>query len=198
MVNAAYEPTDREDDVLEVVREEERVNPLLVREETGYGKGDVNTALSNLRAAGWVRRVTRGLYEFVDDPRTDEQTHATSPRDRGRESGRSVDDTPADGKKHGADKKNNADGIPDVRTVEFPQDPATPQLVELEEWLEFVRDKGKPVSKSDFESWWSDERSARTEDNANAFWEAFAKTSMKQLDQFDQPNAWAYRWVGED
>ena len=191
MVNAAYEPTDREDDVLEIVREERRVNPLLVREETGYGKGDVNTALSNLRAAGWVRRVTRGLYEFVDDPRTGEQTHATSSRERGRESGRPVDDTPAEGQK-------DDDGIPDVRTVEFPQDPATPQLVELEEWLEFVRDKGKPVSKSDFESWWSDERSARTEDNANAFWEAFAKTSMKQLNHVDQPNAWAYRWIGED
>lgn len=192
MVNTAYEPTDREDDVLEVLQEEGRVNPLLVREETGYGKGDVNTALSNLRAAGWVRRVTRGLYEFVDDPRTEQQTQPTSPSDNGNESGLSVDGGLQD------ETKDDDDDIPDIREVEFPREPTTPQLVETGEWLEYVRERGKPVSKSDFESWWSDERSARTEYNANAFWEAFAKTSMKQLEQVGQPNAWAYRWTGKD
>jgi predicted transcriptional regulator of viral defense system len=69
MVNEEYEPTDTEEQVLAVMREEWRANPYLIREETGLGKGTINTALSNLRAAGWIRRVTRGLYEFVDDPR---------------------------------------------------------------------------------------------------------------------------------
>jgi hypothetical protein len=191
MVNTAYDPTERENDVLEVLQEEKRVNPLLVRERTGHGKGDVNTALSNLRAAGWVRRVTRGLYEFVDDPRAEQQTRASSSSDHGNDS-----DHPADDALRGMAK--DTDETPDVREVNFPRDPTTTQLVETGKWVDYVRERGRPVSKSDFESWWSDDRSARTEYNANAFWEAFAKTSMKQLDQFDQPNAWAYTWIGKD
>jgi len=54
------------------MREEWRANPYLIRQQTGHEKGAVNTALSQLTSAGWVRKVTRGLYEFVDDPRTDE------------------------------------------------------------------------------------------------------------------------------
>lgn len=69
MVNPKFEPTAKEDNVLEVLKEEQRANPYLIREETELGKGDVNTALTRLTSAGWVRKVTRGLYEFVDDPR---------------------------------------------------------------------------------------------------------------------------------
>lgn len=69
MVNEDYEPTDTEEHVLAVLEVENRANPLLIREQTGLGKGTVNSALANLTAAGWVRRVTRGLYEFVEDPR---------------------------------------------------------------------------------------------------------------------------------
>jgi hypothetical protein len=49
--------------------EEIRANPYLIRERTGFSKGEVNTAFSNLTSAGWVTKVTRGLYEFVEDPR---------------------------------------------------------------------------------------------------------------------------------
>jgi len=63
---------------LAVVQDHGRVNPLLVRQETGIRKEDVAEALSELVTAGWVRRVTnsdgepvRGLYEFVGDPRAD-------------------------------------------------------------------------------------------------------------------------------
>lgn len=69
MVNPNFEPTSKEDTVLEVLKEEQRANPYLIREETDLGKGDVNTALTRLTSAGWVHKVTRGLYEFVDDPR---------------------------------------------------------------------------------------------------------------------------------
>lgn len=79
MVNKEYEPTDREETVLEILREENRVNPYLIRNRTDMGKGDVNTALSNLTSAGWVRRVTRGLYEYVDDPRTSSQASEPAP-----------------------------------------------------------------------------------------------------------------------
>lgn len=70
MVNEDYEPTDIEDDIVDVFMEEWRVNPYLIREKTDYGKETVNTALSNLSSAGWIRKVTRGLYEFVEDPRS--------------------------------------------------------------------------------------------------------------------------------
>jgi len=90
MVNENYEPTDAEDDVLEVLRDEWRANPYLIRERTDFGKGTVNTALSNLTSAGWVDKVTRGLYEFVDDPREDSAKSGT-------ESGESTPERPSEG-----------------------------------------------------------------------------------------------------
>lgn len=75
MVNPDFEPTDEEEAVLEVMEDENRANPLLIREETSLGKGHINTALTRLTSAGWVRKITRGLYEFVEDPRT-ETEHA--------------------------------------------------------------------------------------------------------------------------
>ena len=72
MVNEDNSLSNTEEDVLVVMREEGRANPYLIRQRTGHDKGAVNTALSRLTSAGWVRKVTRGLYEFVDDPRTDQ------------------------------------------------------------------------------------------------------------------------------
>ena len=62
-------PTENQEAVLEVLKEEHRVNPLRVRTETGLEKQRVNDALGSLVDAGWIRRVNRGLYEFVKDPR---------------------------------------------------------------------------------------------------------------------------------
>lgn len=69
MVNEDFEPREEEDAVLSVLAEENRANPYLLREKTGLDKGTTNTALTRLTSAGWVRKVTRGLYEFVEDPR---------------------------------------------------------------------------------------------------------------------------------
>lgn len=75
LMNDEYAPTEAEETILDVFKKEReetgesRLNPYYIRHETDLGKGSVNTALSNLRAAGWIHRVTRGLYEFVDDPR---------------------------------------------------------------------------------------------------------------------------------
>jgi len=70
LVNRDYEPTEADEAVLEVLKDG-RANPLLIRENTGLSKQRVNDALIRLRTAGWVERVTRGLYELVDDPRSD-------------------------------------------------------------------------------------------------------------------------------
>jgi predicted transcriptional regulator len=67
-VNENYEPTDHDEQVLTVI-EEGRANPLHIREETGLSKQRVNDSLDRLCSAGWVKKVTRGLYELVDDPR---------------------------------------------------------------------------------------------------------------------------------
>lgn len=69
MVNEDFEPTENQEDVLSVFKEEGRANPLRIRDVTGLEKQRVNDALRSLVDAGWVRRVNRGLYEFVDDPR---------------------------------------------------------------------------------------------------------------------------------
>ena len=76
MVNESYDPDDREEDVLNVLKEEGRVNPYLVRQRTEYGKGEINTSLKSLSDAGWIRRVCRGLYEFVEDPRQETSSPA--------------------------------------------------------------------------------------------------------------------------
>lgn len=70
-VNENFEPTDRQEEVLSVFKSEHRANPLRVRDVTGLEKQRVNDALGSLRDAGWIRRVNRGLYELVEDPRDD-------------------------------------------------------------------------------------------------------------------------------
>lgn len=67
-VNEEYDPTENDEKVLKVLQKG-RANPLHIREESGLAKQRVNESLERLRSAGWVRKVTRGLYELVNDPR---------------------------------------------------------------------------------------------------------------------------------
>jgi len=74
--NENYEPGDREETVLELLkdgREEDepwgRVNPKYVTDRTGIRRQYVSRALGNLETAGWVEKVATGVYEFVADPR---------------------------------------------------------------------------------------------------------------------------------
>lgn len=76
MVNENYEPTEREETVLRLLRDGEcddepwgRANPLYFRERTELEKGQIEYALANLTTAGWIRKLNGGLYEFVEDPR---------------------------------------------------------------------------------------------------------------------------------
>jgi len=76
MVNERYEPTEKDEQVLKALKEGRengepwgRANPRWLIDETGLEKGNVEFSLRNLRNAGWIRRISRGLYEFVDDPR---------------------------------------------------------------------------------------------------------------------------------
>ena len=67
-VNEDYEPTEIDEAVLKVLNEG-RANPLYIREKADLPKQRVNESLERLRSAGWVKKVTRGLYELVGDPR---------------------------------------------------------------------------------------------------------------------------------
>ncbi|MFC5135512.1 MULTISPECIES: hypothetical protein [Haloferacaceae] len=62
-----YEPDETEQAVLDVVRQEGRVNPMRVREQTEIRKQYVNDALRQLQKAGVIRKVNRGLYEHVPE-----------------------------------------------------------------------------------------------------------------------------------
>jgi hypothetical protein len=81
MVNPEYNPTEKEDELLDVLKEGRgsgepwgRANPRFLRERTGYERQQINYSLNQLTAAGWVRKITRGLYEFVEDPREEAET----------------------------------------------------------------------------------------------------------------------------
>ena len=78
MVNENYTPTDNQESILNVLNEDRdkdkpwgRANPLYLREQTGLNKQQVNYALNQLMAAGWIVKITDGLYEIVVDHRTE-------------------------------------------------------------------------------------------------------------------------------
>ena len=73
MPNEDYDPNEFEEDVIDFIKSEPcgRVTNRHVREQTGMSAGRVDPALNNLERAGWIRRLTRGFYELVEDPRED-------------------------------------------------------------------------------------------------------------------------------
>jgi len=79
-VNEDHNPGDAEERVLRAFKHdretygESRMSPGLIRERLAEigdstSKQNVNYALRQLTAAGWVEKVADGLYEFVEDPR---------------------------------------------------------------------------------------------------------------------------------
>ena len=80
MVNENYEPTAREETVLQLFKKGRdtdnpwgRINPLYLRENSHLDKGQVEYALRNLKNAGWIKQLNQGgLYELVADPREQE------------------------------------------------------------------------------------------------------------------------------
>jgi DNA-directed RNA polymerase specialized sigma54-like protein len=82
MVNETYSPTDSDEAVIDVLSVEGRANPYLIREQTDLDRQTVNNALIRLTSAGWVRKVTRGLYEFVEDPRAETSDETIDWRDQ--------------------------------------------------------------------------------------------------------------------
>lgn len=78
MVNEDYEPGETEEQILELLKQGRSqgepwgyTTPAHVRDELGIEKGNDSFHLRQLANAGWIRKVTRGFYRFVEDPRDD-------------------------------------------------------------------------------------------------------------------------------
>ena len=67
VANQNFEPTKRQRRVLDVFREEYQTSPYRIREITGIEKQRLNEELDSLTDAGWVAKVTRGLYRLEYD-----------------------------------------------------------------------------------------------------------------------------------
>jgi predicted Rossmann fold nucleotide-binding protein DprA/Smf involved in DNA uptake len=67
-MNEDYTPSDNEEYVIDVL-DDGRATPRYIKERTGLNNQQVNYALNQLIAAGWVTKITTGLYELVGDPR---------------------------------------------------------------------------------------------------------------------------------
>ena len=89
-----YEPDEQEQRVLDVMREHGRANPMLIRQETELRKEYVSRALTGLKKAGVVEKVTRGLYDHV--PENDDEFSHEREADVDREAlSRALDDIEA-------------------------------------------------------------------------------------------------------
>lgn len=78
MVNESYEPSEREERILNLLKEgrEEgepwgRVTVKYVSTELEIRRQYINRDLGSLASAGWVIKPVKGLYELVEDPRED-------------------------------------------------------------------------------------------------------------------------------
>lgn len=78
--NEEFDPTEECEQVLDLFKEGRdegrpwgRANPRYIIDETGLEKPNVEYHLRRLTDAGWIRKIARGQYEFVGDPREDDQ-----------------------------------------------------------------------------------------------------------------------------
>lgn len=76
MVNEEFEPDDRQEAILDVLKEgraEENpwgyANPKRLEQRLDIRRQYINRSLQGLVDAGWIEKVNRGLYRFVTDPR---------------------------------------------------------------------------------------------------------------------------------
>jgi DNA-binding MarR family transcriptional regulator len=78
MVNENFEPDERQEQVLEILKRGRAkndpwgyANPKRLENELDIRRQYINRSLRGLVDAGWIEKVNRGLYRFVEDPRED-------------------------------------------------------------------------------------------------------------------------------
>jgi hypothetical protein len=163
-----------------------------------YDRGEVDRRKVSRRVIYWRAddADTLGAEELRGDPSTtlaDESGESDARADAGGDAADGSADTPADA--HGAESEHTPGAI-DLAPLSFDRDLTDARRSHLEAWIRHAAGAGS-VSKSDFEDWWTEDRAGETGYNAGSFWEAFAKSAMKQSDQFTKPNNRTYRYTGE-
>lgn len=85
MVNREYEPSEAETRILALLKEGREdgepwgyTTPAHVREELNISKGNESFHLRQLDSAGWIEKVARGFYRFVEDPRAENTDRRTN------------------------------------------------------------------------------------------------------------------------
>ena len=78
MVNENYEPSPIEEGILDLLKEGREagepwgyITPAYIREQLEIDEGNESFHLRQLASAGWIEKVARGFYRFVEDPRED-------------------------------------------------------------------------------------------------------------------------------
>lgn len=76
MVNEKFEPNERQEAILQVLKEGRDdgdpwgyANPKRLEEQLDIRRQYINRELRGLIDAGWVEKENRGLYCFITDPR---------------------------------------------------------------------------------------------------------------------------------
>jgi DNA-binding MarR family transcriptional regulator len=69
MANEKFQPTETQEGILKVLKEEYQANGKRIADVNGYTRQRVNGAIQGLIDAGWVEKPNRALYRFVVDPR---------------------------------------------------------------------------------------------------------------------------------
>ena len=77
MVNENFQPNERQEAILEVLKDGQNegkpwgyANPKRLEVEIDTRKQYINRELKGLVDAGWIEKANRGLYRFVEDPRS--------------------------------------------------------------------------------------------------------------------------------
>jgi len=201
------------DQQIKEVLQEGRNTPSNLASELGYTREYISQRLKRLREHDLVERVGRGLYEWCGDDIAESDSSEPEP-DENLEPSETWRDTVSEEQEiddlldQSGDSETTAeeeeqtlsDGFDRDRIagIGYNRDLTEARLDALLEFLEWVKDRPEGVKKGAFiEDFWNEEREAATGYNDESFWEAFAKFSMKRLDEFQKPNTRTYRYVGE-
>ncbi|WP_198664708.1 hypothetical protein [Halorubrum sp. 48-1-W] len=165
MVNEQYEPDATEEAVIAVLREERRLNAPLVVERTDLERAVVNHALRDLATAGWCRKVARGLYEFVEDPRQEPSMTTTEAPD------------PADGPEGAAGTARLL--LQEWDPADVDSDKARQATVAVVAWLAA---QDGPQQKADVLAWADEQGDAVTSGYApSTLWDKVVQPGLSQL-----------------
>lgn len=79
MVNEEYSPSQTEEEILSLLKEGRDegdpwgyTTPAHIRNQLDISEGNESFHLRQLNNAGWIKKVTRGFYRFIEDPREDQ------------------------------------------------------------------------------------------------------------------------------